>query len=133
MPLPVPVHDDPDTQGFFAAAAKGTLALCSCGSCGAVLHLPRPYCSSCGSSDTEWQAVSPTGTLYSWTTVEHQVARAFDVPYTIILVELDDAPGVRLLGHLEGRPSLQAGQRFRARFDDRRDGVVVPQWEAVEP
>ena len=104
-PTPLlPVTDDRDTGGFFEAAARGELVVRACSSCGTVLHLPRAYCRTCGSWDGEWRAVGGTGTLHSWTVADHQVHPAYPVPYTIVLVDLDDAPGVRLLGHLPGQP-----------------------------
>jgi hypothetical protein len=51
------------------------------------------------------------------------------VPYTIVLVDLDDAPGVRLLGNLPGSPDLRAGMAMQVRFDHLNDGVVLPNWE----
>jgi uncharacterized OB-fold protein len=125
----LPETADHDTGGFFAAAAREELAICACAACGAVLHLPRAYCARCGSWDTVWRTVPGRGRLYSWTTVEHQVHRAFPVPYTILLVELEDAPEVRLIGYLPGRPELEAGMPLRAWFepvDD--DGTRLPQW-----
>ncbi|MCA1843861.1 MAG: OB-fold domain-containing protein [Actinobacteria bacterium] len=126
----VPETADPDTGGFFAAAAREELAVCACAACGAVLHPPGAYCAACGRWDTVWRTVSGRGRLYSWTTVEHQTHRAFPVPYTIVLVELDDAPGARLVGHLPGRPELEAGMPMRVWFepvDD--DGTLLPQWK----
>ena len=66
---PLPVIDDPDTGGFFSAAARGELALRACTRCDAVLHLPRAYCSHCGSWDTTWRTVAGRGRLYSWNAV----------------------------------------------------------------
>lgn len=126
--LPVPNVDDPDTAGFFEAAARGRLAVCVCGACGRPLHLPRPSCGTCGASDPRWREVAPTGTVYSSTVVEHAASRAFEVPYTVLLVELDEIAGVRLLGFLPGDRDLDVGTAMRATFDDVRDGVVVPQW-----
>jgi uncharacterized OB-fold protein len=125
---PLPVIDDPDTGGFFAAAVRGELALCACTACGAVLHLPRAYCSSCGSWATTWRPVAGRGRLYSWTTVEHQVHPAFPVPYTVVLVDLADEPGARLLGWLPGRPELEAGMEMRAVFESVTDDTTVVQW-----
>jgi uncharacterized OB-fold protein len=71
--------------------------------------------------------VTPTGTVYSWSVVEHAVHPAFPAPYTVLLVELDDLPGTRLVGHLPGRPELRAGAPVIAWFED-VDGTVVPQW-----
>ena len=125
---PLPRIDDPDTGGFFAAAAGDVLALCTCGACGAVLHLPRAYCHHCGAWETTWRPVSGDGRLYSWTTVEHQVHPAFPVPYTVVLVELADEPGARLVGYLPGRPELEAGMAMRVWFEAVADDTKLPQW-----
>ena len=49
-PRPLPVDDDIDTAGFFEAARRGELVVRACDRCGAVLHVPRAYCRTCGSS-----------------------------------------------------------------------------------
>ena len=77
--------------------------------CAAVLHMPRAYCHTCGSWKSRWEPGRGRGRLYSWTTVEHQVHPAFPVPYTVVLVELDDHPGVRLIGYLRGAPGAGRG------------------------
>ena len=125
----VPVVDDHDTRGFFEAAARGVLAVRRCTGCGAALHVPVPVCPYCRSADGRWEPAGTTGTVYSWTAVEHQVHPAFPVPYTIILVELDDVPGVRMVGHLPGRPELRVGHPVRVRFDRVDDATVLPQWD----
>lgn len=127
----VPVVDDPDTGGFFEAAQRHELAVCCCGSCEAVLHLPRAYCNRCGAWEPVWRPVAPTGTLHSYTVVEHQVHPAFPVPYTIALVDVDGLPDVRLIGDLPGRPALEIGMAMRVRFDEVAEGVVLPRWEPV--
>jgi uncharacterized OB-fold protein len=127
---PVPVVDDLDTGGFFEAARRGELAIQVCDGCGTVLHLPRAYCRACGSWDTHWQPTSGRGRVYSWTTVDHQVHAAFPVPYTIVLIQLEDVPA-RLVGHLAGAPELTEGQPMEMWFETLDDGVVVPQWRST--
>ena len=122
----LPVDDDVDTGGFFAAARRGELAIRFCSGCDAVLHLPRAYCHACGSWDGRWAPVAGTGILHSWTVVEHQVHPAYPVPYTVVLVQLDDV-AARLVGWLPGRPSLAPGQPMRVWFEE-LDGAVLPQW-----
>ncbi len=124
----LPVVDDLDTGGFFAAAANGTLAILHCARCGTVLHMPRAYCRTCRSFDAEWRTVTPRGTVYSYTVVTHQVHPLFPVPYTLVLVELDALPGVRLVGHLDGRPQIAIGQAVQADFERLADDSVLPRW-----
>jgi uncharacterized OB-fold protein len=128
-PRLVPVDDDPDTGGYWEAAKRGELVVRACASCNAFLHLPVAYCHHCGSWDGRWVPVSGHARLHSWTVVDHQVHPAFPVPYTVVLVDLDDAPGVRLVGSLPGAPDLTDGQAMRVRFEALEDGVMLPQWE----
>ena len=58
--------------------------------------------------------MAPLGHLYSWTVAEHQVHPGFPVPYTIVLVELDEVPGVRLVGHLPDARDLTMGMPMQA-------------------
>lgn len=131
-PAPLPVTNDPDTAGFWLAAQNGEVAVCVCARCGAALHLPRSYCHRCRSWTVEWKVVAPAARLVSWTVAEHKVHPAFPVPYTLVLVELDDAPGVRLAGYLTGRRVLRAGMSMRADFVARPAGVTLVNWIPAE-
>ena len=103
-----------------------------CDGCDAVLHVPVAYCHRCGSWETRWEPVAgTTGVLYSWTVVSHQVHPAFPVPYTLVLVELDDHPEARMVGQLPGRPELAIGQAMEVWFEHVSDDVVLPQWRPV--
>lgn len=123
--LPVPVIDDADTGGFWRAAADGKVAVRRCRACNRVLHLPKAYCHYCGSWDTGWSEVRPNGTIYSWTTTHRELRPGFTPPYTVVLIELDDEPGVRLVGYLPGEPMLGVGMPVVARFEQRGDATLV--------
>jgi uncharacterized OB-fold protein len=125
----LPVTDDHDTGGFWQAARRHELVVRRCDECDAVLHVPVAYCHQCGSWKTSWLPVRGAGRLVSWTTAEHQVHPAYPVPYTIVLVELADYPGVRFVGYLQGSPQLTDGQAMNVWFEELDDGVVLPQWE----
>jgi uncharacterized OB-fold protein len=125
----IPIDDDHDTAGYFAAAKEHRLVVRTCQSCGRTLHLPRQHCYHCRSFDSYWKEVPGQGRLYSWTTVEHGVQPGYDVPFTIVLVELDGLPEVRLVGNLDGRPQLEAGMAMQVRWDEIGEGVVIPNWE----
>ena len=128
----LPADDDLDTGGFFEAARRGELAIRRCNACDAVLHVPRMYCRYCGSWEGRWAVVDGAATLHSWTVVAHQVHPAYPVPYTLVLVDLDELPGTRLVGHVAGAPALTAGMPMEVWFEQlgETDGrpVVVPQW-----
>jgi hypothetical protein len=50
------------------------------------------------------------------------------VPYTVVMVSLDDHPQVHLFGRLDGEPPVRAGQAARATFEPLDDGRALPQW-----
>ncbi len=128
----VPAVDDLDTAGYFRAAADGHLTVRRCTACDAVLHVPVAYCRHCGGFEGRWAEVSPTGRIYSYTVVTHQVHPDFPVPYTVILVELDDLPEVRLVGRLDGRPDVFIGQPVVAEFAPLSDDAALPTWRLRE-
>ena len=113
----VPVVADRDTAPYWEAARRGQLVVQVCRPAGHVLHLPPGYCHRCDSFDVAWKPVAGRGTVHTWTVVEHPVDPRFPVPYTIVLVELDDHPGVRFVAELPGRPELSAGLPMVVRFD----------------
>ncbi len=125
---PLPVVDDPDTGGFWAAARRGEVAVCRCARCGELLQLPRGICHRCHGTDIVWEAVTPRARLVAWTVAEHQVHPAFPVPYTVVLVELRDVPQVRLAGRLPGRPVLVPDMPMRAVFHAAESGVTLVDW-----
>jgi len=128
----IPPLADRDTGGFFAAAAEGRLVLRTCSDCGRVLNPQMAHCRFCGSWNTGWKDSAGRGTLYSWTVVTHGVHPAYPTPYTVVLVDVDDAPGARLVGMIPGEPSLRAGQPMEVWFDPAGDGAVIPQWRPVD-
>ena len=125
---PAPVTDDLDTAGFFAAAAQGRLAVCRCARCDAVLHAPVAYCRSCGAFEVTWTDVTPAGRVYSYSVVTHQVHPDFPTPYTLLLIELDDLPQVRLVTHVAGLVDVHIGRAVVADFPAAGDVPALPIW-----
>jgi uncharacterized OB-fold protein len=126
-----PVDFDRDTGAFFKAAREGRLVYRVCLDCGTGIHMPSTFCGACGGHNTEWRTAAGTGTLFSWTTVMHQVHPAYPTPYTIIVVALDDAASVRMIGCLPGQPTLRAGQPMAVEFDSASRARGLPQWRAL--
>ena len=63
--------------------------------------------------------------MTTYTVVERQVHPSFPVPYRLVLVKLDVAPGVRLLGHLDGRQELSPGTTTEASMTELGPGVFA--------
>lgn len=96
---PIP---DRDSAPYWTALAQGHLELQHCRACGHWTWPPRPICSGCRSEDMAWEPVAGTGEVHSWI-VTHQVyAPTFVelVPYTIVLVRLDEQDDILIPGPL---------------------------------
>ena len=121
------VHDR-ETSGFFEAAAEGRLVYRACDDCDHALHPPTGHCPRCGGWNTAWRTSPGKGRLHAWTTVTHQLHPAYPTPYTLVVVELDDAPDVRLMGRLDGAPDLALDEPMTVWFERMNDDVTLPQW-----
>lgn len=131
-PRLAPVVDDPETAGFFAAAAEHRLVVQACVACGHLQQPPRPRCIACHGADLGWRDVPERGRVHTWTVVEHQINPHVPAPYTVVLVDVElvgGGPVIRYLGHLSGRPELSIGAPVRVRFEELGDGITIPNWE----
>ncbi len=65
---------------------------------------PEEICHACGAMTFDTVTLAPRGTVASYTVVHYaaQPALADAVPYTVVLVSLDDAPHLRVVGNLDG-------------------------------
>ena len=128
----VPVVNAVNREWF----TSGALTVQQCDGCAAVQHPPEEVCHQCGGVLFSSRVVRPTGTVYSYTVVHHSVHPALDgfVPYTVVLVALDDEPGVRVVGNLLDVPTdeVAIGMPVVATWEElaSEDGTVVllPQW-----
>jgi uncharacterized protein len=135
-PKPVPVVDEA-SRPFFAAARRGVLALRRCRACGTFmsptggLGTPlRPRCVACFSAELEWAPAAGRGALYSFA-IQHQVYDpAFDVPYNLAVVELDE--GVRLTTSVVGcaNDQLWIGMPLEVTFERVSEEVSIPKFRS---
>jgi uncharacterized OB-fold protein len=78
-------------------------------------------CLECRSLEFEWAASSGRGAVYSYTVIHHQTHPAFAVPYTILLVEMEEGPRIvaQLRAAQETRVSI--GMQVRVEWEDAPD------------
>jgi uncharacterized OB-fold protein len=123
------------TRPFWEACARRELRLQRCSSCGRFRHPPLPGCPRCGSPESDWPLLSGRGRVFSYTVVHHPALPALqgDVPYNVVVVELADAPGARLISNLlDVRPSaLAIGLEVEIAWDEVRADLVLPRFRAV--
>ena len=92
----------PGINGEFyeRAATTGALHLQRCTACATWRHPPRLMCAACGSDAWTWEPASGRGRVFTWTTTHRPVDAAFadEMPYAILVVELEEGP--RVVGNL---------------------------------
>lgn len=139
---PLPALDG-DSRPFWEAAARGELVVQECGDCGRPRHPPRPMCPVCNSFTAAWAPRSGRARVWSFVVPHPPLLPAFSAyaPYNVCVVELDDAPGIRLVGNLVGEPgaainsvdpaTIRIGEPVRVVFEPAGD-VGLPRFVREE-
>ena len=101
--LPIPVAE-PDglSAPYWAGLRANVLRVQRCDACHMMQWGPEWVCHHCHSFRVGWAEIKPRGRIYSWERAWHPVHPALKraTPYLVVLVE--HAAGVRLLGNLLG-------------------------------
>jgi uncharacterized OB-fold protein len=122
----------PTNEAWFTT---GALAIQHCDDCGALQHPPEEACHVCGGMAFSVEVLAPHGTIHSYTVVHYPAnpALAESVPYTVVLVSLDDAPHIRVVGDIDG--DVEIGMPVEAWWDEREadDGTIIrlPRWRTI--
>lgn len=119
VPLPQP---DAASEPFWAGCAERTLLVQQCLSCGTFQSPPRLRCRNCRASTFDWKRSEGSGEIYTYTVVHHPGSPALreQVPYIIVVVQLDDCGGVRLISNLVGDDAhdVAIGRRVSLTWDE---------------
>ncbi|MDZ4826272.1 MAG: OB-fold domain-containing protein [Actinomycetota bacterium] len=123
--LPDPVGPNAEYYGWLA---RGELRLQRCSACRVWRHPPRHRCAACGSVAAAWEPASGRGRVFSWTVTHQALDPAFEPPYAVVVVELEEGP--RLVGNLRGAgPSeLRLGLAMQAELEPVTDSVTLVQF-----
>jgi uncharacterized OB-fold protein len=126
-----------ENRAFFT---RGELTLQRCRTCQGIQHPPLDLCRHCGDLDLGYEAASGQGRISSYTAVHNAVDDRLDgtVPYNVVIVELDDHPGVMVVGNVvpSGDLVLEIAAPVRITFAEVRDEeaeevLLLPQWELI--
>ncbi|MER8046117.1 OB-fold domain-containing protein [Streptomyces sp. NPDC094032] len=140
MALLTPVTDE-DGAPFWEYAARGELRVQACAApdCGELRFPPRPCCPHCQSFDSEWRLMSGRGRIWSYVLPHPPLLPDYAemAPYNAVLVELAEAPRIRLVGNVVAAPDaplnsvdparLRIGAAVKVAFTE-VEGVTVPRW-----
>ncbi|MEU6542843.1 OB-fold domain-containing protein [Streptomyces sp. NPDC046859] len=127
---------DADGAPFWEYAERGELRVQTCGDCAEPRFPPRPCCPRCQSFASTWRRTSGLGRVWSYVVAHPPLLPDYAelAPYNVVVVELTDAPRVRLVGNVVAAPGaplnsvppelIRIGARVRAVFD----GTGLPRW-----
>lgn len=114
---------------------SGALVVQRCVACGTLQHPPEEVCHGCGATSFDGVEMAPMGTVHSYTVCHYAANQALAdaVPYTVVLVSLDDAPSLRVVGNLvAAEGEVYIGMPVVAEWDERTadEGtrILLAQW-----
>jgi uncharacterized OB-fold protein len=128
-PRPTP---SPPTEAFWAATADSQFLLQRCRACASAQFYPKVTCTTCGSSDLDWEAASGRGTLHTFTVARRPTHPAFEgtEPYVVAIIELEEGP--RVTSNLVECPldEVRVGMAVELVWDEQNaDGIRLPLWQ----
>jgi uncharacterized OB-fold protein len=124
IPVPAPT---PETKHFWEGTRAGELRLQRCDDCAHVYFPPRPFCPSCSGRSVSVFAASGRATLHSYV-INQRPHPAFDGPYSIATVELDEGP--RMMTNIVETPqtpeALQLDMALEVTYEALNDDITLP-------
>jgi uncharacterized OB-fold protein len=124
-----------ENRPFWDSARAGELRLQRCGSCHHVRHPIQALCPVCLVDEFEWALMSGRGSVFAKVVYHRAFHPAYrdDVPYNVVIVQLDEGP--RLFSNVVGVESseLEVGDRLAVFFDVVDAELTVPRFRATDP
>lgn len=135
----LPDLDDDESRPFWEWTARGELRIQHCADCGRPRMPPRPMCPACNSLRNDWKPMSGRGAVWSFVVAHPPLLPAFAAlaPYNVVVVALEEHPGLRLVGNLVASPdgpinevdptTIRIGEPVHVVFQ-KVDDVHLPRW-----
>ena len=121
----IAITTDPATEPFWQAAKEHRLTAAECGNCGTFRMPPTPFCWNCQSQDTKWPTLSGIATIFSFAicTKSPYPGDVPDFVYVPIVVDLEGAPGARLVSNYIGSADeVEIGMKVMVDWNTIQDG-----------
>ena len=132
VPLP---QADAVSEPFWKGCAEGRLLIQRCVTCGTFESPPRLLCGNCRGNTFSWRESKGLGRVYTYTIVHHPGAPALrdEVPYVVVVIQLDDCGGALLISNVVGvdASDVAVGRSVRLVWDD-DSAVRLPRFELVK-
>lgn len=109
---------------YFEGAARGELRLRQCTRCQALFRFAHEWCPKCWNLELGWIEASGQGTVSHFSIVYQPPSPAFETPYILALVQLDE--GVRMMSNVRCDPAeIRIGLPVQVAFEQRGE-VTLP-------
>jgi uncharacterized OB-fold protein len=109
---------------YFEGCANGELRLRLCCRCDARFRFAHAWCPKCWSMELDWVKASGLGKVTHYSIVYQPPSAAFETPYVLALVELDER--VRMMTNVKCDPAeMRIGLPVRVTFEQRGE-VSLP-------
>ena len=136
MPKQSPVPGGDIDKPFWDACNEERLIIQHCDACDAFQHPPDGSCYWCGAPGDKlsWRQIEGTGKIYSYSVVYDTPISSLqpEQPFNVVIVDLDEAPGVNVISHLAGVPvgEVPIGAPVKVWFETTPgNGQKIPQWQ----
>jgi uncharacterized OB-fold protein len=125
----LPTIDDAN-RPFWTAAREGRLVMQQCAACGHIRNPIQALCPVCISAEFTWTELSGRGEVFAKVVYQRAFnpAWAADIPYNLVLVQLDEGP--RMYSNVIGTPNdeIRVGDRLRVVFEPANDEISIPRF-----
>lgn len=127
-PLPIPTRV---SRPHWEGCVSGNLLVQHCGNCCSYVFPPAEWCPQCFSETLTWEESSGRGTIHSYTTVWRPQSPGFDVPYIVIVVQLEE--GWYMTSNLIGTEpeDVSADMPVEVVFVPESAEITLPMFQAV--
>ena len=135
--LPIPSITS-EAKPFWDGLANQLLLIPKCNDCGHLFMYPKAYCpnNGCFSSNLDWEQVSGSGNLFSYTIVHRSADVRFQEiaaqkPYIFALIELEEGP--KLISNLVNVDidNLEVGMPVEIIFEKINDDITLPKFQPL--
>jgi len=120
------------TKPWFDACTRGVLLVQKCSQCHEYQFYPRIICARCGAEKPDWIEVCGRGTITSFSIVRRAISKAYDAPYVVALIKLEEGP-VMMSNIVDCDPeSVRIGQPVTVTFEAWSKDISLPVFRPAE-
>ena len=126
--IPSRVQPVPNTVSapYWEACARGELSLQRCVKCQQFQFYPRTICCHCGEAELDWQLVSGSGRVKSFTVVRRGISKAYAAPYVVALIELAEGPSMMSTIVGSSPEAVSIGASVQVSFEAWSEAINMP-------